>query len=220
MRMPFRALISDLDGTLLDTLQDIAESGNAALTRLGLPTHEVDAYRYFVGEGRTTMAVRALPEDRRDEATLERVITFIGEEYARRWMNHSRPYDGVPEMLDELTNRGLRLAILSNKPQAYTESMVSSLLPDWCFEFVLGESPSFPKKPAPSGAMHIIEGMSLKPEECLYIGDSGVDMQTASAAGLYGVGVLWGLRTADELLSNGARALAQRPADILRLLQE
>jgi len=220
VRVRFRALISDLDGTLLDTLQDIADSVNAALTRLGLPTHEVDAYRYFVGEGRTTMAVRALPADRRDDATLAQVLTHVGNEYARRWMEHSKPYEGVPELLDELTARGIRLAILSNKPQVHTESMVSRLLPNWSFEFVIGESARFPRKPDPTAARHIAEGMDVKPAECLYMGDSGVDMQTASAAGLHGVGVLWGFRTADELQSNGARALAQHPADILRLLRE
>jgi len=216
----FRALVSDLDGTLLDTLQDMAEAVNAALARLGLPEHEVEAYRYFVGDGRRTMAMRSLPEDRRDDATLAQVLSYVTDEYDRRWMVHTRPYDGMPQLLDELTIRGIRLAVLSNKPQSYIELMLSRLLPRWSFEFVLGESPRFPRKPNPSGALYIADGMDLKPAECLYIGDSGVDMQTATAAGMYGVGVLWGFRTADELLSNGARALARRPADVLRFLQE
>lgn len=217
--MAFHALICDLDGTLLDTLRDVAESTNAALTRLGLPAHEVDAYRRFVGDGRRAMASRSLPEERRDDETIAKLIPLINEEYTRRWMDHTKPYDGISEMLDEAAARGVHLAVLSNKPQDYTESMISRLLPRWSFEYVLGESARFPRKPDPAGALHIVEGMAVAPDQCLYIGDSGVDMQTAAAAGLYGVGVLWGFRDADELLSNGARSLARRPADIVALLR-
>ena len=217
MRVRYRALISDLDGTLLDTLEDLADSVNAALARLGLPQREIDAYRYFIGDGRRALALRALPKDRRDEAIIDSLIVRIGEEYERRWMNHTKPYEGIPQLLDTLTARGVRMAILSNKLHSYTEAVVSKLLPDWSFEFVLGESPSTPRKPDPSGAMHIMERMGVEPGECLYIGDSGVDMQTATAAGLYPVGVLWGFRTADELLSNGAKVLVEKPADIVPL---
>jgi len=216
--MSFRALISDLDGTLLDTLQDLADSVNAALIRLGLPMHELDAYRGFVGEGRRIMALRALPEHRRDEATIAEMLAGFTEEYDKRWICHSRPYDGIAEMLDSATAREVRLAVLSNKPQGYTESMVSKLLPEWSFDFILGESPRFPRKPDPSGAKHIVQGMNLEPKECIYIGDSGIDMQTAAAAGLYGVGVLWGFRTAEELLANGARVVVRHPSEIVRLL--
>jgi len=216
----YKAVCFDLDGTLLDTLDDLADSANRTLREHGLPVHPVEAYKYFVGDGRRAMALRALPEDRRDEATLTPLLAHIGEEYEKRWMDHSRPYEGIPELLDALTARGVRLAILSNKPHSYTEVMVSRLLPDWSYEFVVGESPSVPRKPDPSVALQIVEGMGIKPGECLYIGDSGVDMQTATAAGLYGVGVLWGFRTADELLSNGAEALVEKPADIIPLFQD
>ena len=217
MRVKYRALISDLDGTLLDTLEDLADSVNAALARLGLPQHELEAYRYLVGDGRRALALQALPVDRREQATLDPMIAYIGEEYEKRWMDRSQPYEGIPEFLDALTALGVRMAILSNKLHSYTEAVVSTLLPDWSFEFVLGESPSTPRKPDPSGAMHIVERMGIEPGECLYIGDSGVDMQTATAAGLYPVGVLWGFRTADELLSNGAKVLVEKPADIITL---
>jgi phosphoglycolate phosphatase len=220
LRVKYRALISDLDGTLLDTLEDLADSVNAALARLGLPQHELDAYRYFVGDGRRALALRALPEDRREQATLDPMIAYIGEEYEKRWMDRSQPYEGIPELLDALTALGVRMAILSNKPHSYTEATVSRLLPNWSFELVLGESPSTPRKPDPSGALQIMERMGLEPRECLYIGDSGVDMQTATAAGLYAVGVLWGFRTADELLSNGARVLVEKPADIIPLFSD
>jgi phosphoglycolate phosphatase len=217
VRVTFRALVSDLDGTLLDTLGDIADSVNASLAIMGLPQHEVDAYRYFVGNGRKIMAMRTLPEDRRDDATLELLLKHIGEEYSRRWMDTSHPFAGIAEMLDALTARGIPLAVLSNKPQVYTEPMVSKLLSRWSFGSVLGESETTPKKPDPTGALRIIRTLNVRPAECLYIGDSGVDMQTAVAAHMYPVGVLWGYRTAEELLTNGAVTLASQPDDVVRL---
>jgi phosphoglycolate phosphatase len=216
-RVKFRALISDLDGTLLDTLQDLADSVNVALARMGLPQHPLEAYRYFVGDGRRLMALRSLPEDKRDEETLESLLAHIGEVYSVHYMDHSQPFPGIPELLDTLTADGVRLSVLSNKPHYYTAPIVAKVLSRWNFEVVAGESPEVPKKPDPTGALRIITQMNLKPEECLYIGDSGVDMQTAVAAGMYPVGVLWGYRTADELRDNGAQVLVQQPTDILQL---
>ena len=216
--MTYRALISDLDGTLLDTLQDLADSVNAALGRLGLHGHELEAYKYFVGDGRRMMALRALPEDHRDEETLEQLCVYITEEYSFGWTSKTRPYDGIPEMLDTLTSRGIRMAVLSNKPHEYTYPIVTEILSRWSFEVIAGESADFPKKPDTTGVQRILAQMNVKPEECLYIGDSGVDMQTASTAGLFPIGVLWGFRTAEELLENGAKLLVEKPADILALL--
>jgi len=216
----YRALISDLDGTLLDTLQDLADSVNVALGRLGLPGHELEAYKYFVGDGRRMMALRALPEDRRDEETLSQLCTYITEEYSFGWSSKTRPYDGIPELLDTLTERGIRMSVLSNKPHEYTYPIVTDLLSRWNFEVIAGESPDFPKKPDTTGVMRILAHMDVKPEECLYIGDSGVDMQTASTAGLLPIGVLWGFRTAEELLENGAKILVEKPAEILALLDD
>ncbi len=220
MCVNFRVLISDLDGTLLDTLEDIADSVNASLGLMGLPQHDIESYKYYVGDGRKMMALRALPEDRRDDFTLETLLKHIGDQYSRRWMDKSRPFPGIPEMLDALAAAGMRLAVLSNKPQIYTAPMVSKLLSGWTFECVVGESASTPKKPDPTGALRIVKQMNVHPEECLYIGDSGVDMQTAIAARLYPAGVLWGYRTADELLTSGARALASHPSDIASLLDD
>jgi phosphoglycolate phosphatase len=216
--MPYRVLVSDLDGTLLDTLQDMADAVNLSLDRLGLPQHEVSAYRYFVGDGRRAMAMRALPEEyRTDEDMLERLLALISEEYDRRWIDHSVPYPGVPELLDTLSERGVRLSVLSNKPQVYTGPMVNQILSRWSFECVVGESAALPRKPDPAGALQIAERMGVSPQDCLYIGDSGVDMQTATASGMYPVGVLWGFRDADELLAGGAKVLAAHPRDILPL---
>ncbi len=216
-RMTFTALISDLDGTLLDTLDDLAGAVNTALKQLGLPQHPVEKYRYFVGDGRRTLALRSLPEGRRDDVTLEQILQIMNDGYMKQWMGMTRPYPGIPEMLDALTERGIRLAVLSNKPHDYTEATVATLLSQWRFEHVLGEAVDNPKKPDPSCALRIAELMNVTPEQCVYIGDSGVDMKTAHAAGMYPVGVLWGFREATELLSEGAALLAHRPADIVRL---
>lgn len=216
--MQFRAVISDLDGTLLDTLRDMADAVNVALARLGLPPHDVSAYRHFVGDGRRTMALRSLPPEHRDNGILESLLQFISQEYDKRWMEHSVPYAGIPELLDELTRRRIRLAVLSNKPQVYAGSMIETILGKWTFECVLGESQDLPRKPDPTGALRIIDQMKLRPAECIYLGDSGVDMQTAVAAGMYGVGALWGFRDEDELRASGARLLARHPRDIVGLI--
>ncbi len=215
--MTFKALISDLDGTLLDTLQDLAGAVNTALSRLGLPQHDVESYRFFVGDGRRMLALRSLPADHQDDATLARMLEIMNDDYMKRWMDMTKPYAGIPEMLDELAARGIPMAVLSNKPHDYTEATVSTLLSRWRFEHVIGEAVDHPKKPDPTCALRIVESMHLNPEECVYIGDSGVDMQTAISAGMYPVGVLWGFRDADELTSHGAARLAHRPADIVRL---
>jgi len=218
--MAYRALLFDLDGTLLDTLQDIADSVNSALAYFGFPQHELDAYRYFVGDGGEMLAIRALPEDRRDQMTVGKVVARIDEAYSLRWANNTRPFQGIPELLDALTNIGIRMAILSNKGQSFAELTVSTLLPNWHFDLVVGAQPSIPRKPDPTTALQIAKQMSLIPTEFLYIGDSAVDMKTAVAANMYPIGALWGYRTADELLTGGARALVEKPTHVLSLLND
>lgn len=208
----------DLDGTLLDTLMDIADSVNCALASFGFPQHELDAYRYFVGDGVEALAVRALPENRRDRMTVSKLATRIDEAYSLCWANNTRPYPGIPELLDNLTGLGIRLAVLSNKAQSFAEQTVSRFLTNWRFEMVVGAMPSIPKKPDPAAALQIARQMSLKPGEFLYLGDSAVDMKTASAADMYPVGAMWGFRTADELIAGGAKALVKEPLDVLGLL--
>jgi phosphoglycolate phosphatase len=216
--MTYRAVLFDLDGTLLDTLRDLADSTNCVLAEAGFPQHEVEAYRYFVGSGRWVLASRVLPEGLRDEQTVDKIASQIEEVYSQRWTEHTAPYPGVPELLDALTDLGVRTAILSNKPHQAAEAMVSGLLPRWHFDMVEGERPGTLLKPDPSAALEIARRMKIKPGEFLYVGDSATDMRTAVAANMYPVGALWGFRTADELLEGGARTLIQHPADLLPLL--
>jgi phosphoglycolate phosphatase len=216
--MVYRALLFDLDGTLLDTLRDIADSVNSVLAYFGFPQHKVEAYKYFVGDGMEALAIRSLPENHRDKMTVNKIIARIDEEYSKRWANNTHPYPGIPELLDAVTSLGVRMSILSNKPQSSTELTVSRLLSQWHFDFVVGALPSIPKKPDPTGALQIARQMNINPSEFLYLGDSAIDMLTATAANMYPVGALWGFRMADELLKSGAKALVQQPSQLLRLL--
>jgi len=216
--MKFDAVLFDLDGTLLDTIEDLADSMNAVLEQLGCPTHDVEAYKRFVGDGVDTLARRTLPGDKVDPQTVEYCVRAMSQQYAKRWNKKTRPYDGIPQLLDGLTARGLRMAVLSNKPHEFTTLCVEQLLPKWRFEAVLGVSDGVARKPDPSGALRIARLMQLDPCRFLYLGDTNTDMLTARAAGMYAVGAAWGFRSARELLETGAQALARGPLDVLPLL--
>lgn len=214
----FHAVLFDLDGTLLDTLADIANAANAALTRLGFPTHPVDAYRHFVGDGSDCLVRRVLPERHRDVETLRKCHEAIIDEYAARWAENTRPYPGIPELLRELDERGVPKAVLSNKRDDFTKMTVAKLLPGFSFHIVRGAQPSIPLKPDPTAALRIAGELHTPPARFLYIGDTNTDMQTAKAAGMFGAGALWGFRSAEELAANGAKALLRSPEDVLCLL--
>ena len=160
----------------------------------------------------------ALPEDCRDTVNVDKLAASIEAEYSRRWAINTRAYEGVPDMLQTLTDMGIKMAILSNKPQASTEEMVARFFSLWHFELVLGARSSIPMKPDPTAALQIAMRLNIPPAEFLYLGDTDVDMKTATAAGMYPVGALWGFRTADELLAGGARQLIQNPTDLPNLL--
>ena len=134
--MAYEAVLFDLDGTLLDTLQDIASYANNVLGRLGFPQHELEAYKYFVGDGRETLALRILPSSRRDATTVAKVVACIDSEYSQHWADTTRPYEGIPELLQVLTVRGIKMAVLSNKPDDSAKLEVSKLLPHWQFELI------------------------------------------------------------------------------------
>ncbi len=216
--MRFRATLFDLDGTLLDTLDDIATAANQVLATRGFPTHSHPHYRMLIGEGVVKLMRRALPEMHRDEATVHACVAAYVQEYERCWNVQTKPYAGVPEMLDALVIRGLKLAVLSNKPDQFTQRCVDELLAKWAFDVVLGASDKFPRKPDPASAIEIARRLGVLPAECLYVGDSGIDMQTARAAGMCAVGALWGFRDQEELLKDGARLLINKPSEVLEYL--
>jgi len=213
-----KAVIFDLDGTLLDTLADIGNAVNRILSHKGYPTHPVERYKSFIGNGWETLVKRALPES---ESTPDRVTACAEEsivEYGKTWDATTAPYAGIPELLSHLTREGIQLAVLSNKPHDFTRQYVDKLLAAWRFETVIGGSHRFPKKPDPAGALRILADLNLDKKNCLFMGDSGVDMQTATAAGIFPVGAAWGFRSEAELLENGCRFFARHPLDVLPLL--
>jgi phosphoglycolate phosphatase len=211
-------VIFDLDGTLLNTLKDLADSVNAILAEQGFPVHPVESYRYFVGDGAAVLISRVLPEAHRDAAIQKTCLRRFREEYALRWKNTTLPYDGVLLMLAKIQKLGMKLAVLSNKPHDATEQCVRALLPGIRFDAVVGQVDGRPKKPDPAGALAIAEQLGVLPQEVLYLGDTATDMKTAVSAGMYPVGVLWGFRTAEELRTHGARTLIARPEDVMELL--
>jgi phosphoglycolate phosphatase len=213
-----RAVLFDLDGTLLDTLDDLADSVNAALSSLGMPEHAVDEYRYFVGDGIEILARRALPGHANDDQTVRACVSAVTREYGERWADKSRPYAGMVETLEELSSRRVVMAILSNKPDDLTRLTVERLLPHELFSIVQGARPDVPRKPHPAGALAISRELGLKPSEFLYLGDTDTDMKTAVAAGMRPVGATWGFRTASELTASGAEILLENPLDLLGLL--
>ncbi len=216
--MKYHAILFDLDGTLLNTLNDLANAANEALQADGLPTHPADAYRYFIGEGAKNLMKNALPPSHRTEEMIHLCLARFRENYERMWDQSTRPYDGVPEMLSALQARSIRFAVLSNKPDDFTRKCVEQLLPAWQFAAVFGQREGVPRKPDPAGALEIARTFGRSPAEILYVGDSGTDMQTAVAAGMFPVGALWGFREREELLANGAKALIAHPTELLNLL--
>ncbi len=217
-RLLFEAIIFDLDGTLLDTLEDIGAAVNRVLEKRNVPVHPMEAYRKFVGDGARQLVERALPDGMRSEAVIQTFLEAFLEDYGRNWNVNTRPYPGVEAMLDELARRRLKMAVLSNKPHAFTQQCVKELLSRWRFDAIVGDSEGLPKKPHPAGALRIAESLHVPPERILYLGDSDVDMKTAVAARMYPVGALWGFRSREELVANGAEATIEHPQDVVYFL--
>ena len=214
-----KAVIFDLDGTLLDTLDDIADCANAVRAGLGLPPHPADAYRHFVGDGLTELITRAFPARVLRGSGLRGCSQKFKELYARHALDKTRPYPGVSGMLDAVVRRGLPMAIVSNKTQRFTVICVEKLLPRWHFEVVRGAVPGVPLKPDPAAPLAAARKLRVRPQDILYLGDTSVDMKAANAAGMFAVGALWGFRDAGELKRFGARSLIKKPGELLSLLK-
>lgn len=212
---PHPAIVFDLDGTLIDSLRDIAEAANAALSDLGFPIHPPDCYRQFVGDGVRVLFERALPASDREPTLVTECATGFARHYAQGWNRHTRLYPGIGEMLDLISRRGIRLAVLSNKPHPFTCQCVKHFLSAWNFEVVAGQKEGIPKKPDPAGAWAVAEQLGLDPALLAYVGDSSVDMQTARNAGLDPIGVSWGFRSREELWRHGARVVIDEPRQLL-----
>jgi phosphoglycolate phosphatase len=220
--MTYRAVLFDLDGTLLDTLGDIGSAVNDALAREGFPTHPIEAYREFIGDGVVTLVQRALPSGRGaiDDEAVARCVAGYRSAYEREWNVRTRPYEGIPALLDALASRGVAMGVLSNKPDDFTQLCVSEYLSAWPFRVVFGQREGVPRKPDPAGAVEAARGLGFEPGEVLYVGDTAVDMETGLRAGMRPIGVAWGFRPVEELWSTGAEAVIETPAELLLHLQD
>ena len=213
----YQAYIFDLDGTLLDTLESLANCYNRTLSKYGYPIHDVDAYRYFIGDGAEKCMKRCLPASSDTPEIVKQLLTAQREDYQQTWQELAAPYPGIVELLRSLVDRQVRFAVLSNKDQAFTESCVHHFLPDFKFDHVVGFSDTTPHKPDPAGAKKIASDWGIAPEQIAFVGDTSMDMETAVGSGMAAVGVLWGFRTKQELQDAGARHIVDSPEKILDL---
>ncbi len=212
--MPFHAAIFDLDGTLVDSLRDIAETANAVLVESGFPQHPIDAYRYFVGEGVQALISRIVPESATADQR-RRCLEKYSESYASAWRINSCPYPGVHDMLLALKSLGMKIAVLSNKPHAFTRDFVEHFFHGQLFDGVFGQRQAVEKKPSPQGAFEITSLLGVAPVHCLFIGDTAIDMKTGRSAGMFTIGVLWGFRDRFELEQHRADLIVAQPEEIV-----
>ncbi len=215
--MKYKGIIFDLDGTLADTLEDIAGSMNRVLQSHGYPVRPVNDYKLLVGRGLDNLVAQSLPVDSRLPDIIKRCHQDMIADYTVNCLVKTHLYEGIREMLDELVKRSIPVAVFSNKAEPLTRRIVEKLLGDIPFVKVTGARPDFPKKPDPAGAIDIAGLMKLPAAELVYMGDSDVDIMTANRAGMYAVGVLWGFRSKEELQTNGARVLLSHPRELPEL---
>ena len=213
-----KGCIFDLDGTLLYTLDSMENAGNRVLKELGFSPLPLENYRYYCGDG-AEMLVKRILQDAGDQELecFEKAAALYRKYFSEDPLYQVKPYPEVENLLTILKNRGMKLGVCSNKPSEATVEVIEKMFPG-VFDTVIGQKPGFPRKPAPDGALLAAEQMGIKPEECLYIGDSGTDMKTGKAAGMFTIGVLWGYRDLEELEENGADESVFTPMDILSLM--
>ena len=212
--------IFDLDGTLLNTIDDLGHAANHALEKSGYPTHDIDSYRFYVGNGVGRLLERVLPPDHRTPEKVAHLREIFQEYYDRHLWDHTRPYPGIEELLTELTARGVRLAVASNKYQSATSALVAHFFPRLPFDAVHGMRPDSPAKPDPSIVFNVLTDVPTPKADVIYIGDSGVDMETARRACVESVGVTWGFRPVSELRQFLAEHIITDPADLLPLIDD
>ena len=212
-------LIFDLDGTLVDSLPGIAASLNRTLSAHGLPGHSDARVRSFIGDGIRNLILRAIPKGT-EPALLESLLGLYRKDYALSWQSGSTVYPGVDNLLDELQKSGFEMAVLSNKTHDFTVEMVRTLFPSIRFTAVLGQREGIPHKPHPAGALQLADMLGTSPENCIVIGDSTMDLETAANAGMRCVAGGWGYHDRDRLLAAGATRLIGHPSELPALLEE
>lgn len=213
-----KTAIFDLDGTIADTLADLADAVNYALDKLGYPVHPYESFNQFVGNGVQKLCYRALPDDKKDET--EKLVGLFSEYYNEHFLDKTVLYKGMSEIIHKLGSFGIRLAVATNKPQDFARKIVDALLPDVEFISVLGGCSERPKKPDTAIIREILERLPIEDNQVFMIGDSNVDIQTAKNSGIISIGCIWGFRGREELESEGADYIAETPGDIAKIILE
>ena len=213
-----KAVIFDFDGTLANTIADLMFAANRALKKYGLPEHDEESYKIFVGNGWVDLLKKATG-GRTDAETFEKIKKDFEEYYSVHYCDKTTAYEGVPELVDTCKKRGLLVAVVTNKNEDITNIMVDELYGD-VFHIVCGNSSMFPAKPDPASTLSVMERLGVNPSECIFIGDSCVDMQTAVNSGAVAVGETWGFRGEKELLDNGAKYIIHKPQELFAVIDK
>lgn len=215
--MKFKGIIFDLDGTLVNSLEDISDAMNKVLQGLNYPTHTYETYQYFIGSGLRNLVSKALPATNNSDEQIEICFECMINEYREICTLKTKPYDGIVELLENLTSQNIKMAVFSNKADELTKKIASEIFPNH-FDTAVGLSTEALKKPNPFEALEIGKKWNLKPEEILFVGDSDIDMQTAVNANMFPVGVTWGYRTEEELKNSGAKLVVNRASELIEIL--
>lgn len=218
--MNIEAVVFDLDGTLIQSEEDLADAINWVLKQCGYPEHPTEAYRYFLGDGLKQAIVRALPEIAREEPIISNCVDLSGQEYIKRCFVKTKPYEGIENLLKQLQGTKLKLGILTNKPHETTKKIVEQKLGFCNFHAVQGVVHHDMRKPKIAFSQKVLQQLDIRPDKTLFVGDTNTDMITAAAANMIGVGVTWGFRTREELISNGAQFVIDHPLDLLQIIEK
>ena len=211
----YSTYIFDLDGTLLDTLEDLANAVNYAMRKMNYPERSFGEVKSFIGDGMVKLIERSAPSGT-DKTGLEKALSFFREYYASHLTDCTKPYEGIAEVIAELKKRGKKLAVVSNKADENSNTVVRHFFGD-SFDIIVGKRDSFPAKPQPDSVLYVIDSLGSRKEECIFIGDSDIDVKTAHNAGLPCIGVTWGNRSRQELADGGAEYIADVAEDILHI---
>ncbi|WP_163409067.1 HAD family hydrolase [Flavobacterium ajazii] len=215
--MKFKGIIFDLDGTLVNSLEDISDAMNKVLQGLNFSTHTYDTYQYFIGSGLRNLVSKALPATNNSDEEIEICFERMINEYREICTLKTKPYEGIVELLENLTSKNIKMAVFSNKADELTKKIALEIFPNQ-FDTAVGLSTEALKKPNPFEALEISKKWNLKPEEILFVGDSDIDMQTAVNAKMFPVGVTWGYRTEEELKNSGAKLVVNTASELIEIL--
>ena len=214
-----KAVLFDLDGTLANSLIDLAAATNYAIAEFGFPPRQTEEFKYFAGDGMPKMIERALPEGQKSAETVSKILPVFLDYYGEHYCDNTAAYQGMPELIDQLKSMNIKVSVVTNKNQLMAEKVVNKLYGDR-FDSILGKQAGIPPKPDPTAALMAMDKLGVKPAQCIFLGDSRMDVLTGANSGAYPVGVLWGFRKMDELVSAGAKEIISKPEELLAIIDK